>query len=278
MKRLTRLLFFIGISALVLPVKAVSQDADPGSSKIRDTVVPKPKTTDSTHHEDTAKYHIAYSGTGIINHTNSQESYVLNNAFKASRSKKSSTINLSSSWIYGKQLQVLTNNDVSTTLDFNLYRTFPHFYYWGLATYNTSISLMINHQLQTGVGAGYNVIDKKKTFVNISDGFLYEKGDLYDSLYGGPNGNVFQRDRYQAVRNSFRLLGHFVIEDRYTLDGSGFLQNALSNWNDYILKLNGSIGVRLNKWLNFTTAITYNKFTRTRSENTLLTFGLTIQR
>jgi hypothetical protein len=263
---------------LLIPFHVFCQDGDPGSPPVKDTIPPKVKNSDSTHRDDTISYHLNYAATGIINNTNSLQSYVLNNAFKGSLSKKNSTINLSSSWIYGKQSHILTNNDVTTTLDFNLYGTFPHFYYWGLATYNTSISLLINHQLQTGVGGGYNVLDKKKTFVNVSDGLLYEKGDLYDSLYGGPNGNVFQRDRYQTVRNSFRVLTHWVIHDMYFLDGTCFVQNALSHWNDYIFKFNAAASVKLYKWLNFTVAYTYNRFTRTRSENTLLNFGLTVQR
>ncbi|MES1159875.1 MAG: DUF481 domain-containing protein, partial [Bacteroidota bacterium] len=234
---------------------------------------------DSTHHSDTAHYHFSYSAAGTLNHTNSLESSVLTNAARISTVKKSAAVNLGGSWIYGKSSGILTNNDVTATLDFDLYKTFPHFYYWGLATYNTSISLLINHQLQTGLGAGYNIIDKKKAILNISDGLLYEKGDLYDSLYGGPNGNIFQRDKYQAVRNSLRLLYHWVIHDMYALDGAGFLQNSLANWSgDYIVKINLGASVKLYKWLSFSITYTYNQFTRTRSQTTLLNFGLTAQK
>jgi hypothetical protein len=146
-----------------------------------------------------------------------------------------------------------------------------------MANYNTSIPLLINHQLQTGIGIGYNVIDKKKATLILSDGVLYEKGDLFDSLYGGPNGNVFQRDRYQTVRNSFRLLYHWVIQGRYTFDGTAFLQNSFAYWPDYILRLNGSVAIKLYKWLALTGTASYSKFTRTRGQNTLLSFGLTIQ-
>jgi len=36
--------------------------------------------------------------------------------------------------------------------------------------------------------------------------------------------------------------------------------------------------IKLEKWLSFTTSAVYNEFTRTRSRNTLLTFGLNVQR
>jgi hypothetical protein len=268
--------FLLLLSFTVVPVFALAQTKDPGSPP-PDSLT-KGKTADSAHHTDTAHYHFMAASSGTLNNTNSFRSYVWNNALKASLSEESATVNLTGSYIYGKQGELLTNQDLTTTADIDLYKTLRHFYYWGLATYTSSHSLLINHQLQAGPGLGYNLVDKKKAVVILSDGILYEKGDLYDSLYGGPNGNVFRRDRYQAVRNSFRLLYHFVIDDRYTFDGTGFLQNALNNWPDYYLKLNASIYIKLYKWLAFSVTGVYNKFTRTRSQSTLLTFGLAIQR
>jgi hypothetical protein len=270
------------VMAVLIPAVILGQTGDPGSKdpgtpNHSDSIPSKGRSADSTHHTDTVRYHYMASSTGTLNNTNSFTSYVWNNAFKASMARKSATVNVGGTYIYGRQGTLLTNKDFSTTADVDLYKTLRHFYYWGLVTYNTSISLLINHQLQTGLGPGYNLLDKKKAVVILSDGILFEKGDLYDSLYGGPNGNVFQRDRYQAVRNSFRLLYHFVLQDRYTLDGTGFLQNAVNHWPDYILKLNASISVKLYKWLAFSVTGVYNKFTRTRTQSTLLTFGLTVQ-
>jgi hypothetical protein len=51
-------------------------------------------------------------------------------------------------------ISVLTNNDYSGSLGLNLYKTLRHAYYWGMANYNTSIPLLINHQLQAGLGIG----------------------------------------------------------------------------------------------------------------------------
>lgn len=267
---------------LLIPVLVLGQTKDPGSPPPYDSTHLKKdtakKAADSTHHTDTTHYHYSYSGSGTLNNTNSLHSFVLNNALKLSMAKKSATVDLYNNWIYGKQNAVLTNNDYSASLSFNLYKSnFKHAYYWGMANYNTSIPLLINHQLQTGLGVGYNVIDKKKATLILSDGPLYEKGDLYDSLYGGPNGNVFRRDVYQTVRNSFRLLGHWVLADRYTFDGTFFLQNSFAHWNDYILRVNASVAIKLYKYLSLTSALSYGKFTRTRGENTLVSFGLTIQ-
>jgi hypothetical protein len=279
MRSSIRFIFFVfAVPVGLFSVPALGQTIDPGSHRPSDSSSLKKKSVDSTHHTDTVRYHFAFTTAGSLNNTNSFQSNVWSTALKASMAQKSATVNLNSGWIYGHQGNLLTNNDFSATADVDLYKTLRHFYYWGLATYNTSVSLLINHQLQTGLGPGYNIIDKKTATLIISDGILYEKGDLYDSLYGGPNGNIYQRDRYQAVRNSFRILGHFVIDDRITLDATWYWQNALNNWNDYILKLNGGVALKLYKWLSFSITGTFNKFTRTRSKNSLITFGLTVQR
>jgi hypothetical protein len=65
----------------------------------------------------------------------------------------------------------------------------------------------------------------------------------------------------------------------YALDGTGFLQNSLSNWSsDYIVKINLGASVKLYKWLSFSITYSYNQFTRTRSQTTLLNFGLLAQK
>lgn len=263
---------------LLAPVVGLCQTEDPGSQLIYDSLSVKTNNPDSTHHTDTTHYHFSYAATGILNNTNTLNSYIFNNALKISMVTKSIAVNLNGSWIYGYENGVLTNNDFSSSLDASLYETIRHFYYWGMANYNTSVSLLINSQVQMGAGPGYNVIDKKTAVLLVSDGILFEKGDLYDSLYGGGNGNTYQRDIYQTVRNSFRILYHWVIKGTYTLDGTGFLQNALDHWNDYILRLNASASIKLNKWLNFTVTAVHNKFTRTRSENTQVTFGITVKK
>jgi|GEM_PF-261243 len=272
------------------PLFSFCQENDPGTRQTRDSLAKQHDSArlsdsshqtirhaaDSAHYTDTVHYHFSYSGTGTINHTNNLSSYVFSNSLQFSAVKKSAALNFSNNWLYGHQSRSLTNNDFTSTADLSLYKTLRHFYYWGLVNYNTSLSLQINHLIQSGFGAGYNILDKKTAVLILSDGVLYEKGDLYDILYGGPNGDVPQRDRYQVLRNSFRIKYHVVIRDLITLNGTEFLQTSLADGSNYILKLSAAASFKLYKWLNFTTAFLYNKFTRTRSENTLMTFGLTI--
>lgn len=269
------LLLLFAFTPLLVFCQNKDQSGDQGGKPAQDSLSLK---QDSAHYTDTLHLHFSYSGTGTINNTNTQHSFILSNAVQFSAVKKRAALNFSNSWLYGQQSGNLTNNDFTSTGDISLYKTLRHFYYWGLVNYTTSYSLQINHQVQSGFGAGYNLIDKKNAVLIISDGILYEKGDLYDILYGGPNGDVSQRDQYQVLRNSFRIKYRWVIRDLLVLNGTELLQNSLADGNNYILKLNAGASVKLNKWLSLTTAFLYNKFTRTRRENTLVTFGLTITR
>jgi hypothetical protein len=168
--------------------------------------------------------------------------------------------------VYGKQNANLTNNDFSSSLFFNLYKTFKHFYYWGLLNYNTSYSLKVNNQLLAGAGIAYSLIDKKDAYLNISDGILYDQSNLLANL------------NYNTYRNSFRLQYHFAVKELITLDGSNFLQSSLSNSNDYIIRSTTTLGFKLRKWISLTTALTYNKMNITRSDNLTFTYGLVLDK
>jgi hypothetical protein len=215
---------------------------------------------------DTTHYHLNVVANGSINQSNGDHSYLLNNAFNFSIKQKSYALNSTNSWVYGKQNSLLTNNDYSSTLNFNLYKTFPHFYYWALANYNTSYSLKIYNQLITGLGIAYNIVDKKSAKVNLSDGIVYDQSDL-----------VTDHD-YHTYRNSLRLQFHFKAKDIFTLDGSNYWQPSLSNHNDYIISTNTTLGLKIMKWLSFTTMLSYNRMEITNSDNLIFTYGLSIDK
>jgi hypothetical protein len=219
---------------------------------------------DSVHH------YVNFSSSGIINKTNNSSSYVLNNALRYNISKKSIRLNSSSKWMYGEQQNILTNNDFNSSLDFNLYKTFPHFYYWGLGNYDKSYSLRINNRLQAGLGVAYNFIDTTNAFVNLSDGILYENSSLRI--------NDSTNKYYSIFRNSFRFRYRFVISKIIIVEGTNFFQNSLSNSNDYIINANNSISLRLRSWLSLTGATSYNRNQQTSRENILLTFGLSAEK
>jgi len=219
---------------------------------------------DSIHH------YVNFASIGIINRTNTGSSYVLTNGLRFNISKKNIRLNSTNSWIYGEQQKNITNNDFNSTLDFNIFKTGSKFYYWGLANYDKSYSLKINNRLQTGVGIAYNVIDTTTAFLNLSDGILYENSNLKVSDSTNSYNSLF--------RNSFRLRYRFVIKEIIIFDGTNFLQSALSDKNDYIIKSINSVSVKLRKWLNITAATTYNRNQKTNSENLLITFGLTAEK
>lgn len=219
---------------------------------------------DSTH------YHLKYTTAGIINRTNDARSFVLNNVLGFQVNKEKLTINSSNAWVYGRQGSRLTNNDFSTALNVDYLKNRQRLYYWGLVTFTTSYSLKINHQLQGGAGIGYNFFNKEQAELVVSDGLLYETSDL--TLPQGVD------DHYQIVRNSLRIKYRWVINNLVLLEGVHFWQPSLERFDDYIIRSNSALSIKLRKWLSLTTALTYNKLSRTNRENLLVNFGLSAEK
>lgn len=215
-------------------------------------------------YNDSTFYHLAFNATGSLNETTTNKAYLLNNGLNFGIKRKDIVLNHSTNWLYGKQNGQLSNNDFSSTLNFNLYKSIPHFYYWGLLNYVTSYSLKINHQMQAGLGIAYNIIDKENFNLNVSDGLLYDTS------------NLLSNSRYDTYRNSLRLQYRVKIKDFILFEGSNFLQNSLSNGDDYIIRSTNRLGIKLKKWISLTTSLNYNRMNITRSENLNLTYGITI--
>ncbi|QNL52636.1 DUF481 domain-containing protein [Olivibacter sp. SDN3] len=213
---------------------------------------------------------MSYSSSGSVNKTGDGTAYLLNNGLKFNVKKKDISLNFNNNWVYGRQRDILTNNDFSSSLDFNLYKTFPHFFYWGLANYNTNYSLKINNQLLTGLGIAYNFLDGDEAYLNLSNGVLYDKSDLLQ--------DDTVREIYDTFRNSLRLMFRFNIKSFIVLESSSFWQQSFNHQNDYIIRSNTSLSFKLSDWLSLTTALSYNRLNRTASENLLLTYGLTLQK
>jgi hypothetical protein len=219
---------------------------------------------------DSINYYANLSSTGILNKTNNGNSYVLNNSFRFNIYKKSVAINTINSWMFGKNQERLTNNDYTAGLDVNLFKNERHVYYWALANYEKSYSLKINYRLQSGGGVGYYILDKADFVVQISDGILYETSDLYDAENTA--------NEFEILRNSFRLKFRVTGWNVLTLEGSDFIQHALADKHDYIIRSNTNLSVKLRKWLSITLAVNYNKLSVTGRDNFLLNYGLTIEK
>lgn len=121
-----------------------------------------------------------------------------------------------------------------------------------------------------GAGIAYSIYDRENAYLNISDGILFDSSDLI--LDSGIN------DIYQTYRNSLRLTFNFVISKIIVLNNSSFFQSSLTNGNDYIFKSDSSLSFRVNKWLSLTTNFNYNRISRTKRENSILSYGLTFER
>jgi hypothetical protein len=221
-------------------------------------------------YSDTTRYYAGYTSGGTFNKTTEKSSFLLNNGLRLGVRKKKIVMNSASRWLYGSQNGTLTNNDLSSSWDGNLYKAQGRFYYWCLLNYNASYSLKINNQLQAGGGIAYNIINYEAFRLNVSNGLLYEYSDII-------LGDLTQR-MYSLTRNSFRILLRLSIRQNFTFSGNIFFQNSLSDISDHIIKSEVNMSFKVWKWLSLTTAMTYNRISRTGGENFFITYGLTVER
>ena len=181
-------------------------------------------------------------------------------------SREKASFNSSTAWIYGRQDGQLSNNDFSSAFNIDLLKDKHKVYYWGLASFVSSYSLRIRHQLQAGGGIGWNVINRPAAEVVISNGLLYETSRIKKTDE--------TEESYQTVRNSLRIKHKWIINGLITFEGAHFWQPSLKKWDDYIIRSQTAIGIKLRKWLSLTGMVTYNRVARTDRENLLLNFGL----
>lgn len=224
----------------------------------------------AAQYSDSTNYYFNYAFTGSINKTQDGSANLLDNLVRLGMKKKSVSMNFNNTFVYGKQNGSLSNKDFSSSFDVNLYKTFRHFYYWGLATYNSSYSLKINNQWMSGVGIAYSILDKPDAYLNFSNGILVDHTDL-DISKG-------ITEKYETLRNSFRINYKFMFFKNLNLSGSNFLQNSLATRSDFIIKSTNSLNFKINKWLNLRSQFDFNKINRNKRENFLLTYGLSFER
>jgi hypothetical protein len=219
---------------------------------------------------DSSKYYLGYAGTGIINKTEKSKSYVFKNGVQGNANGKHLFLSSTFSWIYGEINEALSNNDFETVLDLNYKPDSSKMVYWVLGTFDKSYSLKIDKRFQVGGGLSYDIIRNSGMRINISDGLLYESGDLI--LASGIE------DLHQTWRNSLRLKYVFRIKDIFSVTGTHFLQNSLAAASDYNIKSASALTLKIYKWVGFTTVLNYNKINRLKTENMLVTIGLTVQK
>ena len=172
----------------------------------------------------------------------------------------------SDGWIYGEQSSIKINNDFSSVLEGDYLKNVSKLYVWGLGTFDKSYSLKINYRYQVGAGPGFTVVRDNKSSLIISDGIMFERGDLVDPELGPIS--------YTTWRNSFRVKYRWLIHELVTFDGTGFVQPSLSHKHDNILRYTTTLSVKVRKWLSLTSSVTYNKLTRTDRQNLVVTYGI----
>lgn len=222
--------------------------------------------------KDTTVYYVRATSTGSFNRTNDGNSFLTNNNIRFNVIKKTMSLNTSNSWIYGVQSIGLTNNDYSSSVDFNMFKPGRKLYYWALATYDKSFSLKINNRLQTGIGLGYVFVNTNDASISLSDGIIYE----YNNLLPVPGSE--KDSNYVAIRNSLRLKYRFEYKKIIVLDGIHFWQPSFADIQDYIIKSNSTLSVKVKSWLSITMAVVYNKLNVTNKENLLINYGFMFEK
>lgn len=220
----------------------------------------------NAYSQDTTKYSANLTSTGSINKTFNSNTSLFENNLNLGVKSRDFMLNSTSDWAYGRQSGQLTNNDFSSTIVTDIYTKNHHVFYWALATFNTSYSLKIVNQFIGGAGIAYNFVYTKHVRVNLSEGVVYDEANLRNPILD-----------YQILRNSLRFSYHFHY-DNLSLDGSNYLQNAFSDYHNYIIKSNTAFSIKLQKYISFVTALNYNDFTVNHHENLLLTYGLTLSK
>jgi len=227
------------------------------------------QTKDSVRISDSIRYHLMVTSTGSFNQSDKASTYLMNNAMRLNAVHRLFSVNVFGSYVYGLSGKSLTNNDVIASVDGNYYLQHSRFFLWILVNYTSSYSLQIKGLFQSGAGIAYDFIKTKDNRLNLSDGIIYEKDNLYiDTAF----------DIYSTFRNSFRFAFKWTIINKVVFEGSNFLQNSFSDKNDYIIRSNLALLLNLNKWLSLSSAFIYNRFNRTGRQNILLTYGLRIEK
>lgn len=219
---------------------------------------------------DSSRYYVGYAGTGIINKTEKSRSYVFKNGIQGNANGKHLSLSSMFSWIYGEINDALSNNDFESVIDLNFKPDSSKVLYWVLGTFDKSYSLKIDRRFQFGGGLSYDVVRNSRFRINISDGLLYEAADLML-----PTGI---EDEHQTWRNSLRLKYALKIKDLFSITGTHFLQNSLAGWSDYNIKSASALTLKVYRSVGFTTVLNYNKINRLKTENMLVTIGLTMQK
>lgn len=219
---------------------------------------------------DSINHYIYIGSTGTFTKTNDLNAFVINNNLKFTVSKKRFSFHTAHSWIYGEQSGVRSNNDFSSAIEFDFLKNEKRIYYWGTGAFDKSYSLKIDYRFQAGAGIGLNIVQNPKLLIILTEGILYEDGNLIDRDLG--------ERKYDVWRNSARLKYRWLIKDIFILDGSAFYQPSISTRHDTIFKSTTTLSIKVRKWLSLSSALTYNEITLTNRRNLIVTYGVVMER
>lgn len=134
------------------------------------------------------------------------------------------------SFVYGKQNGILAERewfgDLRTT-----FRSDKRLYYLAFGSLERSNLRQINRRLTAAAGLGYKILDRKRTYVSITDVLLHESTDFAEL------------NDISIYRNSIRLFGEYAFDnDRIKITHTAFYQPALGQYN---VRWNASLSLQL---------------------------------
>jgi hypothetical protein len=224
---------------------------------------------------DTTDHKIKYDLKGSYNKNTNNQNFILNNELGYSYKINHLEFNANTKWIYGFNSEKLVNNDFTGIVDGNyFFDSLKMFNAWILGSYLTSYSLKVFNEYQTGAGLAYKILDNKKNkhfFLRISDGIIFESSNFLNT-----DGTT---NAYNTIRNSLRVQAKiYFMNNKVALEHTSFWQPSLDIKNDYNFRSSTELKISISSNMAFGTKYEYNYISRTQRENTIINYGISIQK
>jgi hypothetical protein len=219
---------------------------------------------------DSTRYYLGYSLTGSYNKNHLNTSFVLSNSLQFKHKAEDLLYNLNLRHVLGKQQYRTVNNDFTGLFDVNRFLFFPGFYTWGLASYSSLFSVNVDHQVQIGAGIAYNLVNKKRFKLNLSDGIIYDFSQIRvsDSI----------PLTYGTYRNSVRLQVKLFVKEFFTLQSAVYVQHSLKTSHDMIIRGEGELILHLSDVIKGNMKVQYNQFSLTEQKSLFITWGILLNK
>ncbi len=209
--------------------------------------------------KDTTEFSYKIGISGYYNRTSTSDALISNYNGNLTRVSNKTDCSLSTTYLWGVSNNILSNDDFFGNL-FLDFRKKKKTFIWTMSQFDRSFSLNIRYRVQTGGGLGFYLLRDENNTISITNGFLYDASNIND-----------------VVRNSCRLKIS-KKHKHYKFETVGFYQPALSDEEDYIIKINTSLDIKIKHHTYLQFVFQNNQSTKTNKSNLLYTIGINYQK